>query len=125
MADNDSDFAQPLAALSVQNPVTVTTSSSVTVAAFAGTVAGIVAAAGTITAGTGFTVARTGTGAYTVSFSTAFSATPVVIVTCAGGVDGAAATGPVSASSVGVSTFITNTGVFADEPFHFIAFVAT
>lgn len=42
---------------------------------------GRVAAAGTISGGTGFTVNKTGTGLYSITFSTPFSAVPIVIAT--------------------------------------------
>lgn len=47
----------------------------------AATIRGVVAADGTITRGTGFSVVKSGTGSYAVTFTTAFAATPVVTLT--------------------------------------------
>lgn len=47
-------------------------------------VTGIVAANGTITAGTGFSVVHSGTGVYAVTFSPVFPAAPVVLTTPVG-----------------------------------------
>lgn len=46
-------------------------------------VSGKITSAGTITSGTGFSVSAHTTGNYTITYTTAFSATPLVIVTLA------------------------------------------
>lgn len=43
-------------------------------------VTGLISGAGAITAGTGFSVVRNGAGDYTVTFTDAFAATPLVLV---------------------------------------------
>ncbi len=89
------------------------------------TVRGEVAADGTVVRGAGFSVAKTGTGAYTVSFSEAFPLTPVVVVGAgpvAGANDAKLASSPApSASGFGVTTFTSTTGAAADLAFSFVA----
>jgi hypothetical protein len=82
---------------------------------------GRIAGNGTITTGTGFTVSRTGAGAYTVTFTTAFSGDPTVtatpqiigvrIVTCTSVLPG----------SAGFRTFDPTTSTAVDQDFQFIA----
>jgi len=82
---------------------------------------GRIAGNGTITTGSGFTVSRTGTGAYTVTFTTAFSSDPTVtataqvigarLVTCTSVVPG----------SAGFRTFDSATATAVDQDFQFIA----
>lgn len=50
-----------------------------------GNLTGIIAANGTITAGSGFTVNHSGTGVYVLTFSPALSATPVFVPFAFGG----------------------------------------
>lgn len=84
------------------------------------TVEGRVAADGTISEGDGFTVSKTGTGAYTVTFTTAFLAAPAVapaVVTGGTGVRIQA----VAAGSFSILTYNASTLGVLDAPFHFIA----
>ncbi|HWX22605.1 MAG TPA: hypothetical protein VN578_22105 [Candidatus Binatia bacterium] len=84
-------------------------------------VRGAVDGSGNILAGTGFTVSRTGTGAYTVTFTTAFSSEPTVVATVQhGGGAQIITTGTVTTSSFFVSTW-NITGSASDQFFHFIA----
>jgi hypothetical protein len=93
-----------------------------TVAAGAVTIKGRVAANGTITAGTGFSVTQNSTGDYTVTFTSAFAAVPVVFVTA---VDGGLGTRKTFVRDVTTGDFdlaITNFGGSnSDSPFHFLA----
>jgi hypothetical protein len=43
--------------------------------------------AGAVSKGTGFTIARTGLGFYTITFSTAFAAVPIVVGNCSNGLN--------------------------------------
>jgi hypothetical protein len=84
---------------------------------------GVIAAAGTITYGTGFTVAHTAsTGIYTITFSSALPTVPVVLPESVGTATFAAP----SATPTTTTTAIVNTfnlaGTATDEAFHFIAF---
>jgi len=82
---------------------------------------GRIAGNGTVSTGSGFTVSRTGTGAYTVTFTTAFFTEPSVtataqvigarIVTCTS----------VLLGSAGFRTFDSTTGTAVDQDFQFIA----
>lgn len=81
---------------------------------------GRISAAGTITTGTGFTVTKTGTGAYTVTFSTAFSAEPTVTATPQVGLARIATCTNVGASSAQFRTFDSAGGAAVDQDFHFI-----
>lgn len=84
---------------------------------------GIVTSAGAITAGTGFSVVHNGTGDYTVTFTAAFSAVPVVVVTGIGTTQPAESVWMVSAlaGSVRILSF-TTAGSPVDDPFNFIAY---
>lgn len=88
-------------------------------------VRGTVSSSGSVTRGSGWSVVRNGTGDYTVTFDTAFSDTPSVVV-------GAGATAafytaklhastPPSASGFRVAVFVTNTTAAADGEWCFIA----
>jgi len=79
-------------------------------------VRGRVDAAGTVAGGAGFTVTKTGTGLYTVTFSTAFGAVPAIIPA---GVNGEARLTGALAGSFTVATFAA--GVATDLAFHFLA----
>ena len=85
---------------------------------------GEINAAGSITRGSGFTVAKPGTGDYTVTFDNAFESIPVVVV-CAGATAGDivaklnSAAAP-STTSFRVDTFTTTTGASVDSIFDFI-----
>lgn len=83
---------------------------------------GIVGATGTIVAGEGFTVSKTGTGTYTLTWSNAFGDTPSVVVTSRE-VGGSAIAVPASASSCPVTTYVDSSGTPAatNSNFNFIA----
>jgi hypothetical protein len=83
-------------------------------------VRGVVDASANILAGTGFTVAHTGTGVYTVTFTTAFDTVPAVVPS----VSTASTSVTFSTSSAAVGSVIVrvfSAGVAADAQFHFIA----
>ena len=84
---------------------------------------GVVDSSGNILHGAGFTVARTGTGAYTVTFSGSFADFPAVTVSAQSGVARMATTTNVGTSSAQIRTFdgTTGTGAAVDAQFHFIA----
>jgi hypothetical protein len=101
---------------------------------FAGALAGasltgIVNANGTIAAGTGFTVNRTGAGVYVVTFTAAFSAAPDVQMTMTDPLGWQVATGgfacifgATSVTGAGFTAkFITPAGGAFDAPFNFTA----
>ncbi|MEO5617906.1 MAG: hypothetical protein ABIS67_09050 [Candidatus Eisenbacteria bacterium] len=88
-------------------------------------VRGTVGSGGTITEGTGFTATRTGTGAYTLTFSPAFPtnerpSTAVTAVGAIGDMKFAMVLGPSTNTSVGIRIF-TAAGVAVDASFDFIA----
>lgn len=83
-------------------------------------ITGSVTGAGAVTAGTGFTVNRTGAGRYVITFTLAFTAAPVVVVSVV------AATGnetlTVNASTTTAFQVNTNdAGAAVDRAFYFIA----
>jgi len=82
---------------------------------------GRVAGNGTISAGSGFTVSKTGTGAYTITFTTAFSAEPAVTSTARTAGARTANCTTASTGSAQILTFDTGTGTAADQDFYFIA----
>lgn len=87
-------------------------------------ITGIVAANGTVTAGTGFTVNHSGTGIYVISFTTAFTSTPVVSAIAGPGSPDASTTCVLTAAAAGsvtIETIRQATGVLADSPFNFAA----
>jgi len=118
MAVNDSDFAQPLSALSVQNPVTVST--SVSVSGAGANITGKVSGAGAIISGTGFTVAHPATGQYTITFTVAFSVAPIVLAMPLAGAVNELATAPTT-TGCSIAVFNTITGAGIDEQFDFVA----
>lgn len=81
---------------------------------------GIITSAGAITAGTGFTVAHPGVGQYDLTYTVAYAAAPIVLVT--------ALTGPfigvlnAASGTGGCTIFIENstTGAVASQAFNFI-----
>jgi hypothetical protein len=84
-------------------------------------ITGLVTSAGAITAGTGFTVIRTGAGTYAVTFTTPFAVAPMFVAS----VDttlGVAGIGyqALTAGSVTVQTY-TTAGVSGDRAFSFLA----
>lgn len=88
-------------------------------------VRGDIAAAGTINFGSGFSVVKNGTGDYTVTFTTAFAAAPVVVLTLGPTGGGVAikhndAAGP-TINNFRVQGFLTATGAASDLRFQFIA----
>lgn len=89
-------------------------------------VAGSVAANGTITAGSGFSVNKTGTGTYTITFTRAFSGTPVALVVpvIAFSTGGHAQLVTASSTQITVETATFNETALADKPFAFIAYIA-
>ena len=84
-------------------------------------VRGVVSAAGTILAGSGFTVTYTGLGAYTVTFDTAFAGLPTISATVQSGLSRLVTSTSVGAGSAQFRTFISNIAAAADHQFHFIA----
>ena len=90
-------------------------------------VRGRVNANGTIARGSGFTVNKFATGRYTITFTTAFAAVPVVVATVesTGGATGATilhdAATPTTTTTATVSTLISSGGTFSDKAFDFIA----
>ena len=82
---------------------------------------GRIAGNGTITTGSGFTVSKTGTGAYTVTFTTAFASEPTITATPQVGLARIATCTNVGASSAQFRTFDSTTGAAVDQDFHFIA----
>jgi hypothetical protein len=83
-------------------------------------VRGQVSDGGAANVGEGYSSVKTGTGAYTVTFSTAFTDTPVVVTT-AQAVNNLAYIISVSTSSVSIATRRTADGVSEDSAFNFIA----
>jgi hypothetical protein len=82
-------------------------------------VAGRVNADGSIAAGSGFTVSKSGTGTYVVTFT---ALAPVAVVAaCASGANRWAPTSAYTAKSVTVS-MLNSAGAVVDEAFAFIAF---
>ncbi len=81
---------------------------------------GVVSGAGAILAGQGYTVTRTGVGAYTVTFTSGFADFPTVTVSAQAGVSRVATTTNVSFGSAQVRTFDA-AGAAVDAQFHFIA----
>lgn len=75
---------------------------------------------GTILTGTGFSVVHSATGGYTVTFSPAFSGTPVVVATVQHGVAQMATVSSPSASVVYIDTWNSD-GSASDQYFQFIA----
>ena len=84
-------------------------------------VRGVVSSAGAIFAGSGFTVTRTGVGAYTVTFDTAFAAFPTISATVQSGLSRLVTSTSVGNSSAQFRTFVSSTEAAADHQFHFIA----
>jgi len=82
---------------------------------------GRINAAGGITTGTGFTVSKTGTGAYTVTFTTAFSGEPTITATPQVALARIATCTSVFAGSAQFRTFVATSGAAIDQDFHFIA----
>jgi len=82
---------------------------------------GHINASGGITTGSGFTVTKTGTGAYTITFTSAFSGEPTVTATPQVGLARIATCTNVGAGSVQIRTFDSASGSAVDQDFHFIA----
>ena len=81
-------------------------------------IAGRVNSDGSIFSGDGFTVAKTGTGAYTITFLGGFRA---IAATAIAGSSNQAVQGGASGSTFNVGTFLTSTGAGADMAFSFVA----
>jgi hypothetical protein len=79
---------------------------------------GITGTTGAVAFGTGFTCVRNAVGDYTITFSTAFPATPAVAGTATAWV---MATTTLSATSWRVTVFNSTTGAALDRDFTFIA----
>jgi alpha-tubulin suppressor-like RCC1 family protein len=82
---------------------------------------GRISGAGGITTGSGFTVTKTGTGAYTVNFTTSFASEPTITATPQVGLARIATCTNVGASSAQFRTFDSASGTAIDQDFHFIA----
>ena len=82
---------------------------------------GRISGAGGITTGTGFTVSKTGTGAYTVSFNTAFATQPTITATPQVALSRLATVTSVGTTSAQFRTFTSTDGAAIDQDFHFIA----
>ena len=86
-------------------------------------ITGQINADGSIAAGSGFTVAKGGTGTYTVTFTTAFAAVPTVVATvgpfATAGIIQAAVVTAVSTTAVSFNTL--NGSNVVDRPFIFVA----
>lgn len=80
---------------------------------------GSVTSGGSITTGEGFTVSHPGTGSYTITFSTAFAAAPVVLVT-QGNPTGFAQPASPTTTTVDINTYNAATSL-TNSPFTFIA----
>lgn len=76
---------------------------------------------GTLAQGSGFTCAKTATGRYTITFSTAFSAEPIVVITSMGNEVAAHVSPSPTVGGVIYRTFTSTTSADADAPGHFIA----
>jgi|GEM_PF-6239301 len=86
--------------------------------------AGVIAANGSITAGSGFTVSHTITGSYSINFNNSFGVTPYPVVSFQG-LDPSSGYYSISAYSIGFSSFVVETSKnlsLTDEPFSFIVF---
>ncbi len=77
-------------------------------------VTGQVDSTGAINAGTGFTVNKTGTGVYDITFGTPFVAAPIVLAS--------ATTNNIVAVTASSTTGFTATAFSADRDFNFVAF---
>lgn len=72
--------------------------------------------------GQGFSSSRSGTGAYTITFTTPFGSAPIVLLTGQGSVDGILrVNGAPSASSVAVRGINPGGSALADQDFQFLA----
>ena len=84
---------------------------------------GRISSSGTVSLGSGFTVSRTGTGLYVITFTTAFSGPPAVTLSPSVGATG----GPYNAHTNGISTvaagirIMNGSGTNIDDAFDFIA----
>lgn len=81
---------------------------------------GIVASAGGISEGSGFTVTKGSTGLYTINFTAAFSDQPAVICTSTHAGISVATTG-VSTTTASIEQRVYTTNTVADQGFHFQA----
>jgi hypothetical protein len=82
---------------------------------------GRISGSGGITTGTGFTVAKTGTGAYTVTFTVPFAGQPTVTATPQVSLARIATCSSVLLGSAQFWTFDSAGGAAIDQDFHFIA----
>ncbi len=82
---------------------------------------GRIAGNGNITTGTGFTASRTGTGAYTISFSPAFTGEPTVTATVLVTLGRSVTCGTVNSSSAQFRTWDVGGASAIDQDFGFIA----
>lgn len=84
------------------------------------TIAGRVNADGTIAGGEGFSVSKTGTGAYTIFLPRDFRLVSATVTVLAGSAWTATAAN-YAATQIGVLTFVSNTAAAGDAPFMFTA----
>jgi hypothetical protein len=82
---------------------------------------GRISGSGGISTGSGFSVAKTGTGAYTVTFTVGFTGEPTVTATTQVALPRIATCTLVGAASASFRTFESTTGAAIDQDFHFIA----
>lgn len=88
-------------------------------------ITGSISSTGGINAGTGFTVNKTGTGTYVITFTTPFASTPTILTTAMD--SGSAAPNNASLSSPAATGFtailrISGASTLADASFDFVAF---
>ena len=84
---------------------------------------GSIALGGTTASGNGFTSSRSGTGVYVITFDTAFTSIPVVVVTASTSSPRFATLNTVSTTSATISMW-SDSGVATDASFNFWAFPA-
>ncbi len=106
---------------SVNQPqISASTITGLTASSSTSSVSGSVGSTGTITQGSGFSVVHSGTGVYAVTFTTAFSAAPVVVVTPV--TSGSRFAGVSTQSASGFTAQLANSaGTATDQAFNFAA----
>lgn len=82
---------------------------------------GIVSSAGAVLNGTGFSVVKTGVGAYTINFTSGFSDLPAITANVQAGLSRTITTTSVTPSSAGFRIFASGAESAQDQQFHFIA----
>lgn len=81
---------------------------------------GIIASDGSVTAGAGFTASHPSSGSYTISITTAFASTPIVMVIPNTGSAVGARLVTVTTSSVDIQLFTTTSGAAVNVGFYFM-----